>query len=73
MDGADGVYPASEDTYLLIDALTQDADFLQEHFADGLCIEIGYVMGVAVNIREALVKPTHYALWRHNQIAEFSI
>lgn len=43
MDGADGVYPASEDTYLLIDALKEDEEFLREQFKMGLCIEIGYV------------------------------
>lgn len=43
MDGADGVYPASEDTYLLIDALSKDAEFLRQQFSNGLCLEVGYV------------------------------
>lgn len=43
MDGADGVYPASEDTYLLIDALQQDAEFLRHRFSKGLGLEVGYV------------------------------
>lgn len=51
MDGADGVYPSSEDTFLLIDALKKDDKFLQDrvgHYA--LCIEIGYVINHFVTI-----------------------
>lgn len=51
MDGADGVYPASEDTYLLIDALTEDEDFLKEKFSHGMCIEVGCVVDIDVRIR----------------------
>lgn len=44
MDGADGVYPASEDTHLLIDALEADADLLRGVVkGHGLCLEVGYV------------------------------
>jgi len=44
MDGADGVYPSAEDTFLLIDALVADAKLLREVTSDsGTCIEIGYV------------------------------
>lgn len=45
MDGADGVYPASEDTHLLIDALHKELPFIKENVPDHpLCIEIGYVI-----------------------------
>lgn len=44
MDGADGVYPSSEDTFLLIDALEGDKELLKERCAEGgWCIEVGYV------------------------------
>lgn len=45
MEAADGVYPSSEDTYLLIDALQSDADYIRQTIgSEPLCIEIGYVL-----------------------------
>ena len=42
MDGADGVYPASEDTHLLLDALEMDADFIRSVVkTGGVTLEIG--------------------------------
>lgn len=42
MDGADGVYPPSEDTYLLMDALEKDAALIKRTVGtEPLCIEIG--------------------------------
>lgn len=42
MDGADGVYPASEDTYLLMDVLKQDESIITEAMdVCGLYLEVG--------------------------------
>lgn len=35
-------YEPAEDTYLLIDALQADADFLRDSVRPNLCLEIGY-------------------------------
>lgn len=35
-------YEPAEDTYLLIDALQADADFLRDSVRPSLCLEIGY-------------------------------
>ena len=44
MDGADGVYPSSEDSFLLMDALEQDVEFIKQTIgSEPFCIEIGYV------------------------------
>lgn len=44
MDGADGVYPSSEDTFLLIDALQRERAYLAELLpAHPVCVEVGYV------------------------------
>lgn len=44
MDGADGVYPASEDSFLLIDVLTSELSTLNERLPpQPKCVEIGYV------------------------------
>lgn len=44
MDGADGVYPPSEDTFLLIDALQKDKAFIRDRLGkDPFFVEIGYV------------------------------
>lgn len=44
MDGADGVYPSSEDSFLLIDAVHKDIQFIKDNVSIfPLCIEIGYV------------------------------
>lgn len=50
MDGADGVYPSSEDTFLLIDALESDVPQLTEAVEHiGFCLEVGYVRGKVPN------------------------
>lgn len=38
----DHFYEPAEDTYLLIDALRADADFLRDSVRPSLCLEIGY-------------------------------
>lgn len=42
MDGRDGVYPSSEDTFLLMDALKLEEPLLTNTAKSGaLCLEIG--------------------------------
>lgn len=44
MDGADGVYPPSEDTFLLINALEKDISLIKTQLTTHpICVEIGYV------------------------------
>lgn len=43
-DGGDDVYPASEDTHLLIDALmSESSQFVARGASACLCLELGYV------------------------------
>lgn len=49
MDGADGVYPSSEDTFLLIEALCIEKDLIKNAMnPGGVCLEIGYVALLAI-------------------------
>lgn len=42
MDGADGVYPSSEDTFLLIEALELETPRIVDATSNGgLCLELG--------------------------------
>jgi hypothetical protein len=48
-DGADDVYPTSEDTHLLMDALANDKATFDDRGGPGcLCLEIGYACKFSV-------------------------
>lgn len=47
-------YEPAEDTYLLIDALQADADFLRDSVRPSLCLEIGYGRGGVPSLMNGL-------------------